>query len=80
VEGLAEGWTLLLKGIDTSPIRPDVPPARALELVMLVVDTFTNREMVQLTSEPDQSLERLAHLLQEVGQYLELLRDGLGPA
>lgn len=47
---------------------------------MLVVDTFTNREMVQLTSEPDQSLERLAHLLQEVGQYLELLRDGLGPA
>lgn len=24
VEGLAEGWTLLLKGIDTSPIRPDV--------------------------------------------------------
>jgi len=80
VEGLAEGWTLLLKGIDTSPFRPDVPPARALELVMLVVDTFTNREMVQLTSEPDQSLERLAHLLQEVGQYLELLRDGLGPA
>lgn len=80
VQGVAQGWALILEGIDTAPFRPEVPPARALELVMLVVDTFSNREMVRITTEPGQSLDRLPSILQEVGLYLELLRDGLCPS
>lgn len=76
-QGTAEGWALILDGVDTSPFRPEVPPARALELVMLVIDTFSNRELVRIATEPGQFLDKLPRLPQEVGRYLELLRDGL---
>src|SRR5690606_36783550 len=42
-EGSPQGWEILMDGVDITPFRPDVDPSRAVELVMLLVDTLGDR-------------------------------------
>jgi hypothetical protein len=68
-----------LKGIDTSPFRPEVQPAQAMELVMMVLDTLSDRGLVQLASQP-QGLSLFPRLTEKLETYVELLKNGLCPS
>lgn len=72
-------WVVVLEGVDTTPFRPEVPPSRALELVMLVLDTLSDRQLEELAGKTDHGLQGLEELLDEANTYLALLRDGLCP-
>ena len=78
-EGISESWALIMDGIDTAPFRPEVEPARAVELVMTVVDTVSDRWMARLRDDPRLGLDLLPRITGEIDVYLELLRDGLCP-
>ena len=78
-EGTKQGWDLTLKGIDTSPFRPEVQPAQAMELVMMVLDTLSDRGLVQLASQP-QGLSLFPRLTEKLETYVELLKNGLCPS
>lgn len=76
-EGTMQGWALILEGIDTSPFRPEVQPAQAMELVMMVLDTLSDRGLVLLGSRPQGGIDVLPRLIEDIWVYLELMRDGL---
>ena len=79
-EGTRRGWELILEGIDTAPFRPDIDPAQAVDLVMMVVDTLADRLLVQLGSHPQKGVDLLPAVTEQTAVYLALLRDGLGPS
>lgn len=75
----AANWAVVLEGVDTTPFRPEVPPTRALELVMLVLDTLGDRQLEELAGKKEHGLQDLEERLDEANAYLALLRDGLCP-
>lgn len=77
-EGTRRGWDLILKGVDTASFRPDIDPAQAVDLVMMVVDTLADRLLVQLGSHPQKGVDLLPAVTEQTAVYLALLRDGLG--
>lgn len=78
-EGTQRGWGLILDGVDTAPFRPGVELGQAVELVMLVLNTFIDRTLRALAAQSPPPLEVLPSVAERVGEYLGLLRDGLAP-
>jgi len=76
-ESARRGWELIMDGVDTTPFRPDIAPAQAVELVMMVTDTLADRLLVRLGSRPDKGLNLLPVITEQTAVYLALLRDGL---
>ena len=76
-EGVQQGWQLIWEGVDTSPFRPGVDPALAMELVIMVSETLTDRLMVQLAGHPDRGTELLPAVTERMARFLTLLRDGI---
>ena len=77
-EGTQRGWELIWNGVDTAPFRPDVEPARAVELVTMVSEVLTDRLMVELAGHPERRAELLPAMTERTSLYLTLLRDGIG--
>ena len=78
-EGTRQGWEIIMDGVDMTPFRPDVDPARAVELVMLVVDTLGDRLLAELGSHPDKGVNLLPGITEQAARYFAMLRDGLAP-
>lgn len=76
-EGTAEGWALILEGIDTAPFRPEIAPDQAVDLVMMVSDVVSDRGLARMVGEPGMGLDALPGIMAEARVCLELLRDGL---
>lgn len=76
-EATQRGWELIMDGVDTTSFRPDVEPAQAVQLVMMVTDTLADRLLVELSSHPQKGLNLLPSITEQTAVYLELLRDGL---
>ena len=55
-EGTAEGWALILEGIDTAPFRPEIAPDQAVDLVMMVSDVVSDRGLARMVGEPGMGL------------------------
>jgi TetR/AcrR family transcriptional regulator len=72
-----EAWAKLLEGIDFSPLRPDITPQQALEVLMIFQAGLERRYLPLFTNAPDGGLSQLEQVTKEAGLYLDLVRDAL---
>lgn len=66
------------QNIDKSQFRDDVDPQRAIKLIILVIEAYTDKFMEDhLGQSGSQALEDLEHAFDEMHEYLRMLKRGL---
>jgi AcrR family transcriptional regulator len=68
---------ILVQNIDFSDLRPDLDPAKAIDIVLFVVEGFRARNIEKYRSNPRPLSELHYEIIIELRKYLDLCRTGL---
>lgn len=72
-----EGLDFFLKDMDTSKFRKGINADRAVELLALTVEALGNKYIRMFKDEPDRGMEEMEGIMDEVGEYLDILKHGI---
>lgn len=68
---------LMFKGIDTSLLRPELDPGKAMTMVALCIEALSNWFLQKYKSNDDWQPGSLETMLRESHEYLDMLKHGI---